>query len=574
MASSTDYLNISPENLKGFLIENLNKSKVYTDQIYEGSNISAIIDFQAALTNLMLYYLNQSANQGQFTETEIYENMNRIVKFLDYKPLGYQTALLNFRLFAKNILKETYTIPRFSFVESAGIRYSFNEDITVYKTIDNDLEEFSEIAKTKLLAQGVFIEHPSISAQGLASETILLSVEDTSYVDHFNIFVYVKNIKTGKWTEFSKIETLIFEKNDSEKFELRLNENLLYEITFGNGINSKQLNSGDEIAIYYLKSNGQLGEISSGYLNGKKLKVFYTPKLTNILKDTQPLTSFIVDGTPFIFQNDCASTYFKSYETVDEIRENAPRSFRAQYKITQNDEYFSFIRSNFSNIVQDNSILSNEDFLNQYYSFYKKINLFDPLKENRVIQSDLLFGTSCHFNNVYCPMIPKTIKFSNFYLTSHLKKLVVDSINKQKCTTSNFVPIDPIYLNLFLGVGNTLAKEDAHLQIIRYPNNNSSYIRQNIQHILNAFFDLKKSRLGSELKINDLTAQLLGIDGIESIRTINHAGVYVNGLQFYYTDLNHPSVIAGTVNTNTTFSPIFCWILKDLQYLLDNVEFV
>lgn len=574
MSSPFDNLNLTPENLRGFLIENLNKSKVFTDQIYEGSNISALTDLNAAFTNLMLYYLSQSTTQGQFSETEIYENMNRIVRLLDYKPIGYQTALLDFRLFAQNITKGIYNIPRFSFVEASGIRYSFNEDIAVYKTTDNTLEEFSELTKSKLLYQGTFIEHPQVFATGLPNETILLSVEENSIVDHFNIFVFVKEFSTGKWTEYQKTETLVFERSDSRKFEIRLNENLLYEISFGDNYNGRKLDSGDEIAVYYLKSSGSKGEIAKSYLNGKKLKVFYTPKLTSILNNISPDITFITDGSNFLFQNDCASTYFKSFETIEEIRKNAPKSFRGQYKITQDNEYDSFVRSNFSNLIQDSAILNNEKFLEQYYGFYKKLNLFDPFTENRITHSQLLFANSCNFNNVYCPIVPKTLSYGNYYITDTLKKLIRDSIDGQKCTTANFMPIDPIYLNLFLGVGNSQKQEDSHLEVILNKNsNNSAFIRQKINQLLRDYFDYKKSGLGLELKTTDLTSEILGLPGVTEIRTVNKQGEFFKGLQFYYTDFNHPNVIAGSVNTNSTFDTIFCWIVKDLDYMTDSIIF-
>lgn len=575
MASPFDKLNLTPESLRGFLIENLSRSQTFTDQIYEGSNISALTDLNSAFTHLMLYYLNQGESQGEFSETEIYENMNRIVKILDYNPLGYQTALINFQLYGQNMLAGTYNIPRFSFVESSGIRYSFNEDITIVKQTDTILEQFNDIVDTKLLYQGTFVEHPSVFAQGLANEKILLSSEDTAKVDHFNIFVFVKDATTGVWKEYERVETLVFERETEEKFEIRLNENLLYELTFGDNLNGKQLNAGDEIAMYYLNSSGQLGEIAATYLNNKKLKVYSTAKLNEILSDIDPTTTYVTEGNNFIFQNDCPSTFFKAYESVDEIRKNAPKAFRGQYKIVQSDEYASFVRQNFGNLIQDSAILSNEEFLTEYFGFYQTIGLFDPLEENRVTQNQLLFGNSCNFNNVYCPIVPKTLAFNNFYIPDHLKKLIKDSIDKQKCTTANFVPIDPIFLNMFLGVGSTTKQEDSYLKIIRTSSNESeAYIRQKLKAILTDYFSLKTSGLGVSFLIQDLNAQILGLSGVSSIQTINTDGVYTKGLQFYYTDLNHPSVIAGTVNTNTDFSSIFCWLVRDLDYIINNTVVV
>lgn len=296
--------------------------------------------------------------------------------------------------------------------------------------------------------------------------------------------------------------------------------------------------------------------------------------MKSITNQLEPTTTYISDGSNFSFQNDCPSTYFKSYESVEEIRKNAPKSFRGQYKITQDREYDSFIKSNFSNLIQDSSILNNEKFLEIYYGFYNKLNLFDPFEENRVTHNQVLFGNSCNFNNVYCPIVPKTLAFGNYYITDSLKKLIRDSIDGQKCTTSNFMPIDPIYLNLFLGVGGSKVQEDSYLEVVlTSDSNNSASIRQKIKDIFAEYFDLKKAGLGLELKVNDLTSQILGIEGISEIKTVNTSGDSVKGVQLYYTDLNHPSIIAGSVNTNIKFESIFCWLITDLNYVTDSIKF-
>ena len=36
-----------------------------------------------------MFYLNNTSDEALFSEAQIYENMNRVVKSLDYKPVGY-----------------------------------------------------------------------------------------------------------------------------------------------------------------------------------------------------------------------------------------------------------------------------------------------------------------------------------------------------------------------------------------------------------------------------------------------------------------------------------------------------
>lgn len=54
--------------------------------------------------------------------------------------------------------------------------------------------------------------------------------------------------------------TIIYSSND-KIYNVRLNEDKYYEITFGNGFNGSIPNKGDAIYIFYLDSNGPLGAI-------------------------------------------------------------------------------------------------------------------------------------------------------------------------------------------------------------------------------------------------------------------------------------------------------------------------
>ena len=92
--SRNSYTAFDAKSLKELIQTRLNEGNVYTDQSFEGSNMSSIIDVIAYSYHLLLFYLNQTSAESMFTDTNIYENMNRIVKLIDYKPKGYQTSLL------------------------------------------------------------------------------------------------------------------------------------------------------------------------------------------------------------------------------------------------------------------------------------------------------------------------------------------------------------------------------------------------------------------------------------------------------------------------------------------------
>ena len=93
------YLSFDALTLKQFIKDRLNENKVFTDQNYEGSYISTINEITAYMFHVLMYYLNHTSTDSMFSESQIYENMNRIVKQLDYNPIGKQTPSTTFGLF-------------------------------------------------------------------------------------------------------------------------------------------------------------------------------------------------------------------------------------------------------------------------------------------------------------------------------------------------------------------------------------------------------------------------------------------------------------------------------------------
>ena len=145
-------------SLKNLIKDRLNQKSFFTDQNYEGSNLSSMIDIVAYSYHVLLFYLNQTSSESTFTETELYENINRIVKIIDYKPVGQQTANLSIKASGNSSLGlGTYTIPRFSFVNVGGIFYSTKEDITFSKTVAG-AETLTDLQNNNLLYQGQYQE--------------------------------------------------------------------------------------------------------------------------------------------------------------------------------------------------------------------------------------------------------------------------------------------------------------------------------------------------------------------------------------------------------------------------------
>ena len=534
------YASFDALTLKQLINDRLNKGGVYTDQVIEGSNISAIMDIIAYSYHTLLFYLNQTSSESLFTEASLYENMNRIVKLINYKPVGYKTSSLAFKAIGAETLKPNlYTIKRFSYFIVDGVYYSFINDASFTKKTSG-IEDLNTLYDTSVLYQGRYFEFPEQTSIGEEYEVVTLTVKDNItktpiFIEHDSIKIYVKSFDTGLYTEF--IETdLLFTKTPADPvYEKRINENGYYEFKFGNGIYGKKLNEGDKVSIFYLKSDAEKGEISANKLNDIELNTYTTPLFerisTDVYKDSN--LSFIspTDITKIAFSNELPSTPWKDKETVDEIKGNAPKIFSSQNRLVTSDDYKSFVSTNYSNIVKSLNVVSNTEFINGYMKYFFNLGLNAPNDDPRFLLNQLKFSSSAELNNVYFFMVPQLENYNqenveSNYLTLSQKNTIINSMLGSKMLTTELIPEDPIYTAFNLGLEITSDEiitpeiiNETFLVVEKATSIRSSAesLRQQINNIFINYF--KTLQLGSIVGLSDLKSQIFAINGVEDLKT-------------------------------------------------------
>ena len=573
-------------SLRSFITSKLNEGGILTDQKYVGSNISVIIDIISYTYNALLYYLNKTSTESMFSDSQIYENMNRIVKMIDYKPIGKQTATLPFIASATGIFSEQiYTIPRYSFVETTnGVRYSCNEDITF--TVDNSSSDLSNLYNHKLLYQGYFTEYPLYVAAGRDNEIIFLTPGDSVIIDHFNIDVYVKDVNTLKWSKWEKTPSLYFETAIDKKYEIRYNESKHYEIKFGNNINGKGLNVGDQVAIYYLNSMGKNGEVGVGALVGRNFISYSTTQYNEILTDTNAGNINYISSSDLLkisLDNDTISTYFTEEEDVESIRAKAPASFRTQYRVVNIEDFESVISTNFANIISDVKVVDNKTYLFEYLKYFYDLGITNPNNIANVLYNQLYFANACNFNNVYIFIVPKAVintknPISN--LTSSQKEYVITNLNNIKIMTSEIVVVDPTYIAIDLCVLNTNTiptindADQTELHVVRDPNSRreQSAIKEDVKNIFVNYFSRNNIKLGQIFDVSVLTNDILKIKGVVSFHMSrkDNTTLKYNGLSFLSWNPIYP-VDMNIVSKNTEMSFFKYMYLFDIDKITQKI---
>ena len=569
------YVAFDATTLKDFIVQRLNENEKFTDQNYEGSNLAAVIDIIAYSYHVLLFYLNNTAAEVDFNQATLYENMNRIVKLIGYKPTGKQTSVVPIKAVAgQGLTKGNYTIRKYSYVlADSNTQYTFNEDISFDKTVDGN-QEIKSLEDNAILYQGTVSEYPDYFAQGIDFESFPVVVEnitntdDSRFISENTISVYVKETSSDRYYEYRQIDSLYLSTANDRVFEKRLNENGYFEIKFGDGSFGKRLEEGDVVAVNYLLSDNLKGQISKNVINGNKIFVYDSPRQRQIFNDTytnQNDTTFLnVDnGSNLTLSNPVNSTTLTTEETAQQIRENASKSFSSQLRLVTGEDYEFYIKKNLANIVNSIKVVDNKEYINGYIQYFYDICV-DPNKVNRVILNQVNFADACDFNNVNVFAVPKfTLTDDGAYppfLSNSFKNLIISTTQDRKMISNDVVPRDPIYMAFGLGISNAENLsldiiDNTKLYMVREINNKISKttLASKAAAIIRKYFLPENNALGQPIKISDMAGELLSIEGIKRIYTKNEStGTIFNGISFLSYNPQYPESDIEIVNQDTT----------------------
>ena len=568
------YVAFDAVSLKDYIIDRLNENEKFTDQNYEGSNLAAVIDVIAYSYHVLLFYLNNTASEVDFDQATLYENMNRIVKLIGYKPAGKQTSMVPINGVATaDLTPSNYTIKKYSYFLAGGVQYNFIDNLSFDK-VAAGAETLTTLNNNAVLYQGSIGEYPDYIAQGEKFEVLPIVVEnlvneaDDRFIADNTLSVAVKETADDTYYQYKEVDSLYLTNSVDRVYEKRLNEDGNFEIKFGNGVFGKRLAEGDTVAVDYILSDNTEGIISKNIINGNKLFVYDSARRRAIFNDTfankQDTTFLNITNSAYItFNNPVASSTLADEETVDQIRQNAPKLFSSQLRLVSESDYETFFKKNMANILQSVKVVDNDSYINEYIKYFYDICV-DANKVNSVIINQVNFADSCDFNNINVFVVPKfTLTEDKTYppdLSVSFKNLIVDLAKGKKIVSNSVVPRDPVYMAYGLGVSNkgTLEVSDldnTKLYVVRETTNkiNKGTLISRVSSLIKEFFLAKNNTLGENLKIIDLTNSILSLEGIKRIYTSNkNEGVSFEGISFISFNPLYPESDIGVINQDVT----------------------
>jgi hypothetical protein len=553
-----DYLKWDANSLKRVITRKLSENPLFTDQIFEDSNLTTLIDVFSYAYDLLTYYANHGASEAMFNDSQLYENLNRIVKMLGYNPFGHVSSQVDCTFFSEGnsddvvnfsqVVLPKYTTVDTNIVDPNGnpVFYSMTGQRFLSPNAEGVIE--SVTTDTTLFTNGQWkLYDTTFTSEGIPFESFVMDLitleteTDVRYISHPNIDVYVKRANatnnTFDYIQYQPIsqgtlfgdQTNIFGPND-DVFELRINENKQYTITFGDGVHGSRLRQGDELFIVFLEGNGASANIGAGYLSSSNSLSIQIAGMTDALfadildisvQDLVDLRNNInpqapATGASVYVSNINASTTYSGLETVDEIRGTAPTWFRMGDRLITAQDYEQYVETVFKSDVVDTHVMNNWEYLSDFLEW---LDRNDTLTID-IREREFPFADSCDFNNVYI--------WTKFKGASVSSNIIENNLLPRKCLTAEplvLTALDTSFVPTLINNNYDINNWDPFVEnFIEVKKDKNSFItiekvRDKVINAINEFFNPDFNKIGQNVDLRELQNTILSIDGVDTVRT-------------------------------------------------------
>lgn len=442
--NKTDFLRFNAYSIKDLITRKLSEDSKFTDQVYEGSNLAILIDIVSYMYQCLIFQLNNAASESMFADTQIYENITRLVKFIGYQVKGCSASSMEAYITSTSDASlRSYYIPPYAcintgLIDSQGKKIYFSTGRGDSNSKFKHTLDSSSTQSVQLYNGQWKLYNTIFTASGTENETFdLLSLksdaEEQKYVAHDFIDVYVYHYysgesdeskngwhfgndpwimdKNGIFTGYESDNGSLFNNQTSFKslypgneqiYTVSLTENKTYQLRFGNGIVGKKLTPGDKVYVFYLDTNGPDGKVDTSDINVNGLKFEHSPSMFGITDD---LYNEIFNGgeeDEYGEQNITLDSNRSQYQLtfkigtstqpsieqdVEEIRKDAPLWFTTGNRLVTRFDYEYYLKNarNSSELVNceivDVKCMNNWEYITNFYKW-----LYDLGSNGKLVQ--------------------------------------------------------------------------------------------------------------------------------------------------------------------------------------------
>ena len=317
------------DSIKSNLKTYLSAQTQFQDYDFEGSGMDVLMDVLAYNTHYMGYYANMVANEMFMDSASLRESVVSHAKHLNVIPnsVTAPAALLNMTFTPPSSPVSLTITKNTKFTTSiSGVSYTFTT--TADKTIYPIADEYS-------------VSNLSIKEGTILTKTYTVDLADTSQrfiipnsnVDTSTIAVKIQNSSgdstTVVWTDGNALDVTTITSTQKVYFIQEV-EDQKYEVIFGDGAVGKQLADGNIVIIEYLVTKG---------IDANKASSF-----------TAVGTVAGLSAANYTLTVASVATGGSTIESVNSLKNNAPKLYQAQKRATTKDDYKAILLGERSDI--------------------------------------------------------------------------------------------------------------------------------------------------------------------------------------------------------------------------------
>lgn len=336
MADRTVIANLDFDTVKADIVNHFKSREEFADYEFTGSSLNLLMDVLSYNTHYYSLASNFLLNESFLDSALLRKNVVSLAKSLNYTPRSISSAFstITLQLTKQSADDSVVVIPAGSaFTSSSG-----NSTIAFYTTEDYVLQFQSTEAVGTTKTIDVVVYEGAYRTQSFIS--------DKNYTDFATFSLGQSNIDTNTivvsvnnvfYEAVEPVDETLFDiDGDSRVYFIEESRDGNPQIVFGNGIAGKALSANDRIVVTYLTSNGEGGNGVSRFTAS-------------------------VSGRPdVIIVSASVSQGGAPRETIQSIKDNAPKWFQAQYRAVTTNDYEVILKNKFSDI-QAISVWGGED---------------------------------------------------------------------------------------------------------------------------------------------------------------------------------------------------------------------
>jgi hypothetical protein len=326
----------------------------FSDWDFEGSNLNTIIDVLAYNTHYNAMLAHMAVNESFIDSAQLRSSVVSAAKLLGYIPRSRSSSEITFNIsIPKNpnatdpdqritisggVVNNTTSTVRAQ-NDSGDYNFTLLEDVVLTLTGDN------YVATNVIAHEGSLVTRSYSALAYDSSATYEITDEN---IDISSLKVRVESSGSAGFTSNLLFQQFNSSSNVTDKTAVYfITENIFgkYEISFGDGVFGKKLESGDIIRLEYIVTNGAVAN-NCGTLINQNLIVSNPNTIGNIT-----LGSLSVLGR---------SSGGQEKESISALKNNAISSFATQNRAVTSDDYTNLIKAQFG-YINSLSVWGGED---------------------------------------------------------------------------------------------------------------------------------------------------------------------------------------------------------------------